>query len=98
MKIQYTLIENDHLGDWSPAKDCFWQLKFRHPVRKLSPESSLMLLLGSNHFLKMSLLYCRPALPMVRFGSIRISGNDDGAGDDINENIKLFRSCSRSGN
>ena len=22
----YSLIENNHLGDWSPDKDCFWRL------------------------------------------------------------------------
>ena len=29
------LIENDHLGHWSPEKDCLW-LTFRQPVRKPS--------------------------------------------------------------
>ena len=34
-----TLIEKDHLGDWSPEKDyCLW-LTFRQPVRKPSSES-----------------------------------------------------------
>ena len=27
-----TLIENAHLGDWSPEKDCCWQLTFQQPV------------------------------------------------------------------
>ena len=26
---RYTLIENDHLGDYSPEKDCCWRLTFR---------------------------------------------------------------------
>lgn len=58
-----------------------------------------MLLLASTHFLKIqcSVLYCRPTLPMVRFGSIPISCIDAGAGDDISENVKLLRPCSRSG-
>ena len=34
-----TLIEKDHLGDWSPEKDyCLW-LTFRQPVRNPSSES-----------------------------------------------------------
>ena len=28
------MIENDHLGDWSPEKDCCWRLTFRQPVGK----------------------------------------------------------------
>ena len=36
----YSLIENDHLGDWSPEKDCCWRLTFRQPVRKPCSESS----------------------------------------------------------
>ena len=28
------MIENDHLDDWSPEKDCCWPLTFRQPVRK----------------------------------------------------------------
>ena len=35
-----TLIEKDHLGDWSPEKDCCLRLTFRQPVRKPSSESS----------------------------------------------------------
>ena len=27
-----TLIENAHLGDWSPEKDCYWRLTFQQPV------------------------------------------------------------------
>ena len=38
--IGITLIEDDHLGDWSPEKDCCWQLMFRQPVRKPSSASS----------------------------------------------------------
>ena len=34
------LIENDHLGDWSPEKDCCWRPMFRQTVRKPSSESS----------------------------------------------------------
>ena len=34
-----TLIENDHLGDWSPEKDCCLRLTFRQPVRKPSESS-----------------------------------------------------------
>ena len=26
--IRNTLIENEHLGDWSPEMDCCWQLLF----------------------------------------------------------------------
>ena len=37
----FMLIENDHLCDWSPEKDCFWRLTFRQPVRKPSSESTL---------------------------------------------------------
>ena len=39
---QHTLIEKDHLGDWSPEKDCCWWswLTFRQPLRKTSSESS----------------------------------------------------------
>ena len=33
------LIEKDHLGDWSPEKDCCLRLMFRQPVRKPSSES-----------------------------------------------------------
>ena len=39
-KRHCTLIENDHLGDWSPVKDCCWRLTFRQVVRKPSSESS----------------------------------------------------------
>ena len=28
------MIENEHLGDWNPEKDCCWRLTFRQPVRK----------------------------------------------------------------
>ena len=35
-----TLIEKDHLGDWSPEKDCCLRLTFRQPVQKPSSESS----------------------------------------------------------
>ena len=38
--VKYTLIEKDHLGDWSPEKDCCLRLTFRQPVRKPSSESS----------------------------------------------------------
>ena len=38
---QYTLIENDHLGDWSRENGCFWRLTFRQPVRKLSLELNI---------------------------------------------------------
>ena len=31
---------NDHLGHWSPKKDCCCLLSFRQPVRKPSAESS----------------------------------------------------------
>ena len=34
----HTLIEKDHLGDWSPEKDCCLCLTFRQPVQK--PSSS----------------------------------------------------------
>ena len=34
------MIENDHLGDWSPEKDCCWRLTFPQPVRRPSSESS----------------------------------------------------------
>ena len=36
----YSLIEKDHLGDWSPEKDCCYWLMLRQPVRKPSSESS----------------------------------------------------------
>ena len=29
-----TLIKKDHLGDWSPEKDCCLRLTFQQPVRK----------------------------------------------------------------
>ena len=35
-----SLIEKDHLGDWSPEKDCCLCLTFRQPVRKPYSESS----------------------------------------------------------
>ena len=38
--IGFTLIENDHLGNWSPEKDCRWQLMFQ-PVQKPSSESRM---------------------------------------------------------
>ena len=34
------LIVKDHLGDWSPEKDCSWQLMFQQSVWKPSSESS----------------------------------------------------------
>ena len=34
------MIEKDHLGDWSPEKDCCLRLMFRQPVQKPSSESS----------------------------------------------------------
>ena len=39
-KFIETPVENNHLGDWSPKKDCCWQLMFRQPVWKPSSESS----------------------------------------------------------
>ena len=35
-----TLIEKDHLDEWSPEKDCCLRLTFRQPVRKPSSKSS----------------------------------------------------------
>ena len=32
-KNRHTLIEKDHLGNWSPETDCCWRLTFRLPVR-----------------------------------------------------------------
>ena len=32
-KNRHTFIEKDHLGNWSPEKDCSWRLTFRQPVR-----------------------------------------------------------------
>ena len=37
--VCFTLIENDHLGDWSPEKDCCWRLTFLQPVQKPSSEA-----------------------------------------------------------
>ena len=45
---QHTLIKNDHLGDWSPEKDCGWRLTFRQPLRK--PSSEFFLFDPENHF------------------------------------------------
>ena len=39
-QYHHTLIENDHLGDWRPEKDCCCRLTLRQPVRKPSTESS----------------------------------------------------------
>ena len=33
-------MEKDHLGNWSPEKNCCLRLTFRQPVRKLSSKSS----------------------------------------------------------
>ena len=38
--LWFTLTEKDHLGGWSPEKDCCLWLTFRQPVRKPSSESS----------------------------------------------------------
>ena len=38
--VAETLNEIDHLGDWSPEKDCCLWLTFWQPVRKPSSESS----------------------------------------------------------
>ena len=35
-ELSYIMIEKDHLGDWSPEKDCCWRLTFRQHVRKSS--------------------------------------------------------------
>ena len=35
-----TLIEKDHMSDWSPEKDYTWQLTFWQPVQKSSSQSS----------------------------------------------------------
>ena len=37
-QYSFTLIENDHLGDWSPENGCCWRLAFRQPVPKPSSE------------------------------------------------------------
>ena len=37
--VQYSLIENDDLGDWSSENDSCWRLTFRQPVWKPSLES-----------------------------------------------------------
>ena len=39
IKLWITLIENDHLVDWSPEKDCCWQLTFQKPLQKPFEES-----------------------------------------------------------
>ena len=36
--LRNAFIENDHLGDRKPEKDCCWRLTFRQPVRKASSE------------------------------------------------------------
>ena len=41
--LKHTKIEiksEDHVGDWSPEKDCCWRLTIQQPVRKPSSESS----------------------------------------------------------
>ena len=41
--LKHTKIEikiKDHVGDWSPEKDCCWRLTFRQPVQKPSSELS----------------------------------------------------------
>ena len=40
MSLLFFVTERDHLGDWSPEKDCCWRLMFRQPVRKPYSESS----------------------------------------------------------
>ena len=39
-----TLIEKDHLGDWSPEKDCYLRPTFRQPVPSSSRSYTLKLL------------------------------------------------------
>ena len=39
IKLWITLIENYYLVDWSPEKDCCWQLTFQQPLRKPFEES-----------------------------------------------------------
>ena len=43
IKLWITLIETDHLVDWSPEKNCCWQLTFQQPLRKLFEESRWLL-------------------------------------------------------
>jgi len=39
-QLKLNLIENDHLGDWSPGGDCWGWLAFLQPVRSLRKPSS----------------------------------------------------------
>ena len=37
-QFEVTLIEKDHLGDWSPERDCCLRLTFQQPVRTPSSQ------------------------------------------------------------
>ena len=61
------LIDNDHLGDWSPEKDNCWRLTFRQPVRKLSSDIFLCLKMASAQVVGTSVLRRTPVTQMIIF-------------------------------
>ena len=66
-KKKKTLIENDHLGDWSPEKDNCCRLTFRQPVRKLSSDIFLCLKMASAQVVGTSVLRRTPVTQMIIF-------------------------------
>ena len=58
-RTTHFLIENDHLGDWSPEKDCCWRMRFRQPMRKLQSQV-FTLKIASTQVVETSVAYNSP--------------------------------------
>ena len=46
-QLKLTLIENDHLGDWSPEKDCCWRLTRLDNLSRSHLQSQVLLKIDS---------------------------------------------------
>ena len=70
MSFLFFVIEKDHLGDWSPEKDCCWRLMFRQPVRRPSSESSDQFSQLKKPLMRLAVKTCAP-LGYVNEGVVR---------------------------
>ena len=87
----YTLIVKDHLGHWSPEKDCCLWLTFRQLARKPSSESSdslsklKMVIMTTAMLAKVTMLVFSTKIMMLR----RHWYDDDDDDDDCDDNDRF---------
>ena len=89
----YTLIVKDHLGDWSPEKDCCLSLTFRQLARKPASESrdslsQLKIVIMTTAMLaKVTMLVFSTKIMMLR--RQWYDDDDDGDDDDCDDNDRF---------